>query len=84
MLFHQEKVEEENILAEIKVQYQKLLILLEKKGYARKRRENSATNEGMINSCSSSTRYRRRRKLNMPLNTYMVEKKVQFMEHGII
>ena len=41
-------------------QYEKIRILLEQKGYARKRRENVPTNDEMISNYSSSTRYRRK------------------------
>ena len=47
-------------LEEINTHYQKLRVLLEQKGYARKRRQNIPTNEKMIGSRCSSTRFRRR------------------------
>ena len=47
-------------LDEINTQYQKLKVLLQQKGYARKRRENIPTDEKMIGSRCSSTRFRRR------------------------
>ena len=52
---------EEKELMEIKSHYEKLRLLLEKKGYARKRRENTATNFELITDGSSSTRYRRQK-----------------------
>lgn len=56
----QEKLDEEAELANIRKQYDKFRILLEQKGYARKRRENTETTMESIQSASNSTRYRRR------------------------
>ena len=58
---YQEVEEQKKLMAEVQKQYEKLRILLEQKGYCKKRRENSATTFEMINNYNSSTRYRRRR-----------------------
>ena len=57
---YQEVEEQKKLMAEVQKQYEKLRILLEQKGYSKKRRENSATTFEMIDNYNSSTRYRRR------------------------
>jgi hypothetical protein len=56
----EEKKSLETDLTELSCQYEKVRLLLEQKGYARKRRENIPTSKDMISNYSSSTRYRRK------------------------
>ena len=59
--FHIEKENTEKELITIKEQYDKLRSVLEHKGYARKRRENTTTTYETISDSSSSRRYCRRK-----------------------
>ena len=58
--YHRESVEQEQILADLKKDYNKIQQLLEQKGYARKRRQNTPTTFETINDTTNSTRYKRR------------------------
>lgn len=55
-----QKVIIEKECADIKLQFNKIKLILEQKEYARNRRKNTATTFEMINDSSSSARYRRR------------------------
>ena len=48
-------------MSALNAQYEKIRTLLERKGYARKRRENIPTDKNMISHNLSSTRYRRKK-----------------------
>ena len=52
--------EKQKALEEINKKYEKLKVLLEQKGYARTRRQNTSTTYEMINNRNSSTRFRRK------------------------
>ena len=54
------KTEQENELEELTECYKKLSVMLEQKGYSRKRRENTSTTWETINSSKCSARHRRR------------------------
>ena len=56
-----EIAEKEKKLQEVTSQYDKLKTLLDQKGYARTRRENTSTTLETITNADSSTRYRRRK-----------------------
>ena len=53
-----EMEEKQKALEEINKKYEKLKVLLEQKGYARTRRQNTTTTYEMINNRNSSTRFR--------------------------
>ena len=55
-----EMEEKQKALEEINKKYEKLKVLLEQKGYARTRRQNTTTTYEMINNRNSSTRFRRK------------------------
>lgn len=76
------RLEEEKGMRECKEQYNKLKVLLEQKGYARKRRENKPTDEAMIKDSASSARYRRRIESKNIMEFIHGGKRVVCMVHG--
>lgn len=60
-VLQKETAEQKGELNKVKEQYEKLRVMLEQKGYSRKRRENTETTWENVTSVTSSTRYRRRK-----------------------